>query len=237
MLTDLLLDFALVGAEWVLWLLVGMSLLTVGIIIERLFFFSKRSVDIDEVRLEFEEYLEADDYESAAELLENFDAMEAHVVLFGLRDRHRGAEAVEDRMTGALSTEKTRYRRFLSVLATIGNNAPFVGLFGTVIGIIGAFANLAVGTQEAAEGVMQSISEALVATGVGLLVAVPAVIAYNGFSSRVKSAVAQTDLLGRTLLAYLRPGDAEEVEGPETVGEEKPFEQPRGEDDGRVSNR
>ena len=207
MLTDTLLDFALVGAEWVLWLLVILSVAIVVVIVERIRFYTSRRVDIDELRLEFEEALEAERYEQAAALLEEYQCMEARVVLFGLRDRQRGAEAVEDRMTGALSTEKTRYNRFLPFLGTVGNNAPFIGLFGTVIGIIGAFESIGLGSKEVQQSVMQSISEALVATGVGLLVAIPAVIAFNAFKSRVKHSVAQTDLLGRTLLSYLRPND------------------------------
>lgn len=205
MLTNLLLDFALVGAEWVLWVLVGLSLLTVFVVLERWYFYATRKVDIDDLRLKLEDELDENDFDGAADLLDGKESMEAHVVLFGLRDRERGADAVEDRMTGALSTEKTRYNKFLPILGTIGNNAPFVGLFGTVLGIIGAFANLALGSQEAAQSVMHSISEALVATGVGLMVAIPAVIAFNIFKSRVKKSVAQTDLLGRTLLAHLRP--------------------------------
>ena len=211
MLTEILLEFALVGAEWVLWVLIILSLATVLIVIERIYFFSSRSVDIDELRLNLEDRLQQKDYARAKELLDDDDTMESHVVLFGLKDRERGAEAVEDRMTGALSTEKTRYNRYLAFLGTIGNNAPFIGLFGTVLGIIGAFDNLALGSQEAAQGVMSAISEALVATGVGLLVAIPAVIAFNAFKTRVKNSVAQTDLLGRTLLAYLRGEDPPEA--------------------------
>ena len=207
MLTEILLEFALIGAEWVLWVLVALSLATILIIIERIYFFSSRSVDIDELRLTLEDRLEEKDYARAEELLDEDDSMESHVVLFGLKDRRRGVDAVEDRMTGALSTEKTRYNRYLAFLGTIGNNAPFIGLFGTVLGIIGAFDNLALGSQEAAQGVMSAISEALVATGVGLLVAIPAVIAFNVFKTQVKNSVAQTDLLGRTLLAYLRGED------------------------------
>jgi biopolymer transport protein ExbB len=204
MLTDLLLDVALLGSEWVLWVLVALSAAVVFVSLERAWFFARRSVEIDELRLKFEEALEDEDYEAAADLLDERDHMEATVVLFGLRDHARGPSAVEDRMTGALATERQRYERFLPFLGTIGNNAPFIGLFGTVIGIIGAFANLAEGSQAASEAVMASISEALIATGVGLLVAIPAVIAYNAFKSRVKHSVARTDLLGRTLLAYLR---------------------------------
>lgn len=219
MLTEFLLDIANFGAEWVLWLLVGLSVATIFIVLERFVFYSTHSVDIDKLRMQFEEALEQEDYERAADLLDDRDSMEARVVLFGLRDRKRGPEAVEDRMTGALATEKRRYSKFLGFLGTIGNNAPFIGLFGTVIGIIGAFANIAMAgqgaSQEATQAMMHSISEALVATGVGLLVAIPAVIAFNTFKGRVQKAVAQTDLLGRTLLAYLRPGtdSSADVEG------------------------
>jgi len=218
MLTELLLEYANFGAEWVLWILVGLSLGVVFIVIERGWFFATRNVDVDKLRLRLEDELEEEDYEGAAELLEGRDSMETHVVLFGLRDRHRGPSAVEDRMTGALATEKQRYNRFLTYLGTIGNNAPFIGLFGTVIGIIGAFANIAMAqggaaSQEANQAMMHSISEALIATGVGLLVAIPSVIAFNAFKSRIKDSVAQTDLLGRTLLAYLRQDGDEDSDG------------------------
>ena len=206
MLTQLFLQFALIGAEWVMWVLVGLSFISGLIMVERGIFYAKRSVAIDELRLKFNELLEKKEYKKASELLAGDDSMEARVSLFGLRHHERGVEAVEDLMSGALSTEKNRYDRGLAVLGTVGNNAPFIGLFGTVLGIIGAFANLAEGTEEAAQAVMYAISEALVATGVGLLVAIPAVIAFNIFKSRMKKSVAQTDLLGRTLLSNLRGG-------------------------------
>jgi biopolymer transport protein ExbB/TolQ len=206
MLTELFLQFALIGAEWVMWVLVILSFFSGLIMLERGIFFGKRKVDVDDLRLKFAEQLEAKDFKKAAELLKANDSMEARVVLFGLRHHERGPEAVEDLMSGALATEKTRYDRGLAFLGTVGNNAPFIGLFGTVLGIIGAFDNLAEGSEEAARQVMGAISEALVATGVGLLVAIPAVIAFNIFKSRLKKSVAQTDLLGRTLLSHLRGG-------------------------------
>jgi biopolymer transport protein ExbB len=76
--------------------------------------------------------------------------------------------------------------RGLTVLATLGSNAPFIGLFGTVLGIISAFAALGGTTQGGANSVMSGISEALVATAIGLLVAIPAVVAYNVFSRRIR---------------------------------------------------
>jgi biopolymer transport protein ExbB len=208
MLTEILLDAALIGAEWVLWLLVILSVLSVLAMLERAIFYGKRRFDIQLMRSRFEKFLEKREFDKAAEMLdEHSDKMEARVVLFGIRDWKRGPEAVEDRMAGALATEKNRYEKYLAFLGTIGNNAPFIGLFGTVLGIIGAFDSLGSGTQEAAQMVMAAIGEALVATGVGLLVAIPAVIAFNTFKTRIKKSVAQTDLLGRTLLAYLRNED------------------------------
>ncbi len=207
MLTQLFLQFALIGAEWVMWVLVALSAVIGIIAVDRGIFYGKRNLEIDETRLKMTELLEKKDFKGASDLLKDSDTMEARVVLFGLRGHERGGEAVEDLMTGAIATEKNRYERGLSVLGTIGNNAPFIGLFGTVLGIIGAFANLADGSEEAAKLVMAAISEALVATGVGLMVAIPAVIAFNFFKARVKKSVAQTELLGSTLLSFLRGGE------------------------------
>lgn len=204
MLTHFLLQFALIGAEWVLWVLVILSFINVFIMIERIAFYAKRGVDIQALRVSFEKHLKTRQFDKAAEVLRDGESMEARVVLFGMRELDRGADAVEDLMAGALATEKERYDRGLGVLGTIGNNAPFIGLFGTVLGIIGAFANLGKGGPEAAQLVMGAISEALVATGVGLIVAIPAVIAFNFFKLRVRKSAAQTELLGRTLLAQLR---------------------------------
>jgi len=204
MLTRFLLQFALIGAEWVLWVLVILSFINVAIMIERAVFLFKRSVRVHELRVSLEKLFREGDFTKAAKLLADVDAMEGKVVLFGLREWERGAHAVEDLMGGALATEKTRYDRGLGFLGTIGNNAPFIGLFGTVLGIIGAFAKLGENTAEASQEVMAAIAEALVATGVGLLVAIPAVIAFNIYKSRIKRSVAQTNLLGSTLLAHLR---------------------------------
>lgn len=203
MLTELLLEYTLnLGAEWVLWLLVLLFLANGLIMFERIYFFATHRVDVQSLRLELEERFKARDFGGAAALLKGKPSMEARVVLFGLREWQRGESAVHELMSGAMATERTRYERFLGFLGTIGNNAPFIGLFGTVLGIIGAFANLGAGGQ-ANDAVMGAISEALIATGVGLLVAIPAVIGFNFFKSSVKKTMAQTELLASTLLAYI----------------------------------
>lgn len=191
-------------AEWVLYLLFVLSIVSVAIMVERWMFYRKHQVDADAIRERLNALLDTGDYENAAEYLAQFDSLETNVVLFGLREHHRGPEAVEDLMSGAETQERLRYSQRLSFLATVGSNAPFIGLFGTVLGIIRAFRDLSADLANASGSVMAGISEALVATAVGLLVAIPAVIAYNAFTGRVKTVAGRGTLLSKTLLSQLK---------------------------------
>lgn len=208
MLTELLLKYTInLGAEWVLWILVLLGLANGLIMLERGVFFATRRVDIDTLRLGLEKSLKARDFDAAAKLLQGGNSMETRAVLFALREWERGDSAVHELLSGAMATERNRYDRFLGFLGTVGNNAPFIGLFGTVLGIIAAFDTLG-GSTEGSSEIMGLIAEALIATGVGLLVAIPAVIAFNLFKSALKKSVAQTELLGATLLAYIHEAPA-----------------------------
>lgn len=191
-------------AEWVLYLLFGLSLASVAVMAERFWFYQTHRVDVQTVRERLDALLTAGDYEGAAEYLEGFDSLETNVTLFGLRSYQRGPDAVEALLEGAASQERLRYNRRLSFLATVGSNAPFIGLFGTVLGIIKAFQDLSDDLGNAAGSVMSGISEALVATAVGLLVAIPAVVAYNAFAGVVKASVGRGTLLARTLVSQLK---------------------------------
>ena len=93
----------------------------------------------------------------------------------------------------------------LGFLGTLGSNAPFLGLFGTVVGIIKAFADLGVGTAKGAgaSAVMSGLSEALVATAVGIFVAIPAVVAFNAFNRELKAAVGRAEAIAHALAAHL----------------------------------
>jgi biopolymer transport protein ExbB/TolQ len=194
-------------AEWVLYLLFALSLASVAVMVERFWFYQSRRLDVDTVRERLDALLSAGDYDGAASYLEGFDTLETNVTLFGLRAYQRGPEAVEALVEGAASRERLRYGRRLGFLATVGSNAPFIGLFGTVLGIIKAFQDLSTDLGNAAGTVMAGISEALVATAVGLLVAIPAVVAYNLFSSRVKDTVGQGTMLARTLISQLKSAE------------------------------
>lgn len=194
-------------AEWVLWVLIGLSLASVTIMIERYLFYKRHSIDITEVRFKFAELLSQGDLMGAAEFLQQYDSLETNTVLFGLRDYARGPESVEDLLQAAARKERARYEKRLSFLATVASNAPFIGLFGTVLGIIRAFKDLSTNIAEASSAVMGGIAEALIATAVGLLVAIPAVIAFNMLKGRVKDIADDGNLLAATLLSSLKSAD------------------------------
>jgi biopolymer transport protein ExbB len=191
-------------AAWVLWLLIGLSLASVMVMLERIVFYATHAVDAEAIRSRMTALLDQGDHAGAARLLAEHDSLETNVVLFGLRQCHMGADAVEDLIAGAQAQELGRFRRRLNFLATVGNNAPFIGLFGTVLGIIHAFADLARNGGNPGNDIMTGISESLVATGIGLLVAIPAVVAYNLFTARVNALTASAALLSKSLLARLK---------------------------------
>ena len=139
--------------------------------------------------------------------------MEGRVASAGLVEADLGAAAAEEAMAAAMGLERKRLEKRLLFLGTVGNNAPFVGLLGTVIGVVGAFDALgrpqalsgaAAASGLAPERVMGTIAEALVATAVGLVVAIPAVALFNYFQGRVIAALADAETLGHVLLAHLR---------------------------------
>ena len=101
-------------------------------------------------------------------------------------DNRHSMENVERSLRRAAAAEATRVTKTLSFLATTGNTTPFIGLFGTVWGIMGSFREIGQTGAANLATVAPGISEALVATAAGLVAAIPAVIAYNHFSSRVR---------------------------------------------------
>ena len=212
-LTEQFLNFALLGAEWVMWLLVGLSIVSVGVMIERGLFLRARRVDIDKLSSDAKSALRKRELEPFEKRYEGSLAMAAQVAVRGMRERDRGVDTVSESMNSEKTRARKDYERYLVILGTLGNNAPFIGLFGTVIGVIQAFQDLSSDSQGGAEVVMSGISEALVATAVGLLVAIPAVISFNYFNRRVREAVTATDDIAHTILAELH-GQAHENASP-----------------------
>ncbi len=110
-----------------------------------------------------------------------------------LKGRISGAENVKRALRRAINTETTRMTQMVPFLATTGNTAPFIGLFGTVWGIMNSFHGIGERGSASLAVVAPGISEALVATAAGLAVAIPAVIAFNHFMQKIR--VVESELI------------------------------------------
>src|SRR5215468_1388059 len=150
-----------------MWLLVLLSVLSVAVMVERALYFGSRRMSKLFPRL-LELCLGGD--LKAAAALATTDSMESEVVRAAANVAEGGTPAVEKAVQSTIDRRRLEYERSLFILGTLGNNAPFIGLFGTVLGIIRAFADLSRNQEGGARVVMTGISEALVATAVGLLV-------------------------------------------------------------------
>ncbi len=202
-MVDKLLNMALFGGEPILYLLLVLSLVSVAIIIERAVVYARNRIDLAGFTADLVRRLNQGDVEGAREAAEAVRAAEARVVVEGLANFDRGALVAGELMKSARTRQQQLLDRRLIVLGTVGSNAPFIGLLGTVLGIIKAFNDLAFATKAGPSVVMAGISEALVATAVGLLVAIPAVIAFNYFKNRQKTVMENIDQLENTLLAFM----------------------------------
>jgi len=191
------------GSRWVLWLLIGLSLAAVAVMAERIWFFIQEKKPAERVAAALEA-LRAKGPEDALKLLKGTRGIEAAVIRTCLEHAGEGAESVDEYRVAIIEQERQRYEKRLAFLGTLGNNAPFIGLFGTVLGIIRAFHDLAGSSLQGTQAVMTGIAEALVATAVGLLVALPAVATYNAFMRHVETAVAAAESYAHEVLAYLK---------------------------------
>lgn len=223
-----LLKLALLGSHWVMWLLLALSVLSIGAMVERWLFFRQADRDVEDLAEKLSAFIEQGDHDGARRFLEQRGSLEASVIARAIRWAEGGAASLADALDGAMTGKRRELERGMNLLGTLGNNAPFVGLFGTVIGVIQAFNQLGAGQDKAAmANVMAGIAEALVATGVGLFVAIPAVVAYNVFQKRVSEVEDNVSAMGKQLGAILhaaRPVAAEARPQPVPV---RGFEIPR----------
>lgn len=200
-ITALFSAVAELGATWILWALVALSVAGVAVIVERAVCFWTTRDDIQKLTRELTLSLAAGKREQAERLLTESPSFEAKVALAAIgSDDPASADQL---MLGASQEARLELERHLAFLGTIGSNAPFVGLLGTVIGIIGAFRQLDASRGAWSEGLMAEIGEALIATAVGLLVALPAIAAFNGFRSVIQVRLTRADALRRSVLGQL----------------------------------
>lgn len=213
-LTEAFEKFALLGAEWVMWLLVVMGLAAFGMFFIRMFFLQKYRVDVDGLLSQLtqqtvEQMIKGDPTEALSGLaVGRVDSMELEVADQVLSNWGLDESGLENVVQKTILSNRQSYERQVSYFGIVGSNAPFVGLFGTVIGVIISFKELGNNPKGGLEVVGPGISEALVATAVGLLVAIPAVIMFNTLKSQIRTRVQNSELVFRHLLTIKNSGKA-----------------------------
>jgi len=223
MLIHNLTKLALFGAAWVMYVLIALSFVSLAIMLDRYLFFRKGKGNVDKLAADLVRKLRDGDRRGAEELLNKSSMLEAKIVRPALDWIDGGPEAVSEVLDASLTRERKEFERGLTFLGTLGNNAPFVGLLGTVIGVIESFHQLGSAGQnhEAMGNVMGGISEALVATAVGLLVALPAVVGYNLAQKKVGEIEANVSIITKQMLALLK-SDHKQAQELNALGESSP---------------
>jgi biopolymer transport protein ExbB len=187
----------------VLWLLVGLSVISIGIMIDRWMWFRSRESDLETFTRELRNAYQRGEIERIETKYKSATGIPVQVALHGLAERNMGPDAVAE----AMHAERARWRRSgdrnLMVLGTLGNNVPFVGLFGTVLGVMNAFLLLSSKSLTAEKEVFDQIAEALSATAFGLIVAIPAVAAFNYFTRRLRVLMSAADEAAHQVLSLL----------------------------------
>lgn len=178
-----LMALALTGGGWVIWALILSSIGGVAVAYDRWNLLKEESKALDALRPVFLAAVAAEDLSAADKAVKANPGSAARVL------------SEPANLAAALSDERRHLEGRLLWLGTLGNNAPFVGLFGTVLGVIKAFHDLAE-SGAGPEVVMAGLSEALVATAVGLLVAIPAVLAFNLLQKKMRDLLSETEALG-----------------------------------------
>ena len=191
------------GSRWVLWLLIALSIAALAVVLERLWFFARARRQRQHIT-DALAALRKSGPEAARKALGEARSLESAVARVCLEHISEGAEAMQEHVTATVETDRLQYERGLAFLGTLGSNAPFIGLFGTVLGIVRAFHDLSTSAAMGSQAVMAGIAEALVATSIGLLVALPAVATYNALMRHVETAVVAANAVSHQILAYVK---------------------------------
>jgi biopolymer transport protein ExbB len=187
----------------VLYLLILLSLVSIFMIFERYLKLKKISKKSNEVRKKVEQGIEGRNLEVIKEI--DRDTVEGRAVSYALDHLDKnGLEGLDEMFDTISKVERPKLEKSLGFLATVGANAPYIGLFGTVLGIMKAFQDLGRASDVGQQTVMIGISSALVATAAGLMVAIPAVLAYNYFQRLVKGTLSNLESIKSMVIAYAK---------------------------------
>lgn len=205
MLSEKIFTLAHYADQAVLFVLVMMSVVSVGMIFERYLSLKKVSENSLEIRSKIKKILANNNLNGFEELANDTTSLEGRAASQALRHiKESGVQGSEEMFSAFMLNEKPELEKYLAVLATIASNAPFIGLLGTVLGIMKAFNDLAQATDAGQQTVMAGISVALIATAAGLFVAIPAGVFYNYYTRRVKAIFVSLESVKELALAYAK---------------------------------
>ncbi len=205
MLTERIFSVAQIADQAVLWVLVILSIISLGMILERFFYLRGIHQSSQEVRNKIRAALQTHTIEDVESMSKDPDTIEGRALAYAMKHiRESGSKGLEEAFNSYSLIERPELERFLNFLATVGSNAPYIGLLGTVLGIMKAFNDLANSSEAGQQTVMAGISLALVATAAGLFVAIPAVISYNYFQRQVRSTLQSLEAVKELCLAYAK---------------------------------
>ncbi|MBI4056375.1 MAG: MotA/TolQ/ExbB proton channel family protein [Elusimicrobia bacterium] len=191
-------------SSFTLIILIFCSIISVTFTLERLFYFRRIRLDPASFLARVKQLIDAGNFKDAAALCDRMRGPIPVVVKTAIVNHQKPKAALEELLGAIRLEERLKMERFLVVLGTLGNTAPFIGLFGTVVGIIKAFRDLALSGTGGPAVVAKGIAEALVATAAGLVVAIPAVIIYNYFMRKVKTISTMMEAISLKILVYLQ---------------------------------
>lgn len=187
----------------VLYLLILLSLISIVMIFERYGKLKKISKASNLIRAKMASGIADRNLEVIKEV--DRDTVEGRALSYALDHLDKnGIEGLDEMFETISKIERPKLEKSLGFLATVGANAPYIGLFGTVLGIMKAFQDLGNAADVGQQTVMAGISSALVATAAGLMVAIPAVLAYNYFQRLVKGTLSNIESLKLMVIAYAK---------------------------------
>ena len=193
----------LVRTSWAIDLLLILSVFALAVIIDRIWAY--RGLRINEQRLmeRVKSALKRKKQDEAIYICESATNPLTDVLMVGIKNQGMPIEDVAELVDGSMLKTRTILEKRLSILSTISFIAPLLGLLGTVLGIIRAFRDLALSGSGGPSVVMMGVAEALVTTVLGILIAIPASIAYNFFINHIRTFMVRIEVTAKELLAFI----------------------------------
>ncbi len=195
---------ATTGAGGFIWLLIALGIVVVAIGVDRALVLLRAHEDTARLQVALRTALGQGDLIAARTCIVASRSIEARVVAAGLGALPRGAASVEDRMASEAQRTRIVLERRLGLLSVVGASAPFVGLLGTVIGIIRALRAFAAGSGPISTELVAQVCDALGTTAVGLVVALPAVVLSTLFQRHITLRMTRAEALGREMLSFVK---------------------------------